>query len=213
MIRVVIADDHTIVREGLRRILLGQEDIEIAGEATNGHEVMDRVRAGGFDLLLMDLSMPGKSGIELIKQVKDEKPKLPVLVLTMHEEEQYALRAIRAGASGYLTKESATEQLVAAIRKIASGRLYISPEVAEQLALDVMPHGNDDAPAHKQLSDREFEVFRLLVEGKSVTEIGTQLHLSVKTVSTHKTRVLEKLRITSIAELVRYAMAHQIFTQ
>jgi DNA-binding NarL/FixJ family response regulator len=213
MIRVVIADDHTIVREGLKRILLGQDDIEIAGEATNGHEVMDRVRAGGFDLLLMDLSMPGKSGIELIKQVKDEKPKLPVLVLTMHEEDQYAVRAIRAGASGYLTKESAAEQLVAAIRKIASGRLYISPNVAEQLALDVMPHGDGNTPPHKQLSDREFEVFRLLVEGRSVTEIGTQLHLSVKTVSTHKTRVLEKLRVASIAELVRYAMAHHLFSQ
>jgi DNA-binding NarL/FixJ family response regulator len=213
MIRVVIADDHTIVREGLRRILAGHDDIQITGEATNGYEVIDHVRAGGFDLLLMDLSMPGKSGIELIKQVKDEKPKLPVLVLTMHEEEQYALRAIRAGASGYLTKESASDQLVAAIRKIASGHLYISPAVAEQLALDVMPRADADAPPHKQLSDREFEVFRLLVEGKSVTDIGVQLHLSVKTVSTHKTRVLEKLGVSSIAELVRYAMAHKLFAE
>ena len=213
MIRVVIADDHTIVREGLRRILLGHDDIEVAGEATNGHEVMDRVRAGGFDLLLLDLSMPGKSGVELIKQVKDEKPKLPILVLTMHEEEQYALRALRAGASGYLTKESASDQLVAAIRKIASGRLFISPAVAEQLALDVMPRGDADAPAHKLLSDREFEVFRMLVEGRSVTDIATQLHLSVKTVSTHKTRVLEKLGVSSIAELVRYAMAHRLFPE
>ena len=211
MIRVVVADDHTIVREGLRRILTGQSDIEIAGEATNGHEVMDRVRAGGFDLLLMDLSMPGKSGIELIKQVKDEKPKLPVLVLTMHEEEQYALRAIRAGASGYLTKESAPEQLVAAIRKIASGRLFISPAVAEQLALDVMPHGDADTPPHRNLSDREYEVFRMLVEGKSVSEIAGLLHLSVKTVSTHKTKVLEKIGVGSIADLVRYAMTHGLF--
>jgi len=191
MIRVVIADDHTIVREGLRRILTGQADVEIAGEATNGHEVMDRVRAGGFDLLLLDLSMPGKSGIELIKQVKDEKPKLAVLVLTMHEEEQYAVRAIRAGASGYLTKESAPEQL----------------------ALDVMPRGDAGGPPHKQLSDREFEVFRMLVEGKSVSEIAAQLHLSVKTVSTHKTRVHEKIGAASIAELVRYAMAHRLFAE
>jgi DNA-binding NarL/FixJ family response regulator len=213
MIRVVVADDHTIVREGLRRILSGQADIEIAGEATNGHEVMDRVRAGGFDLLLMDLSMPGKSGIELIKQVKDEKPKLAVLVLTMHEEEQYAVRAIRAGASGYLTKESAPEQLVAAIRKIASGRLFINPGVAEQLALDVMPRGDADAPPHKQLSDREFEVFNLLVKGKSISEIAAKLHLSVKTVSTHKTHVLEKIGVPSIADLVRYAMAHHLISE
>jgi DNA-binding NarL/FixJ family response regulator len=211
MTRVVIADDHAIVREGLRRILSGQPDIEVAGEATNGHEVMDRVRAGGFDLLLLDLSMPGKSGIELIKQVKDEKPKLPVLILTMHEEDQYALRAIRAGASGYLTKESAPEQLVAAIRKIASGRLFISPNVAEQLALDVMPRADGDQPSHKQLSDREYEVFRMLVEGKSVSDIAARLHLSVKTVSTHKMRVLEKLGLPSIADLVRYAMEHHLF--
>ena len=211
MTRVVIADDHAIVREGLKRILQGQADIEIAGEATNGHEVMDRVRAGGFDMLLLDLSMPGKSGIELIRQVKDEKPKLPVLILTMHEEDQYALRAIRAGASGYLTKESAPELLVAAIRKIASGRPFISAHVAEQLALDAMPRGDAGQAPHKQLSDREFEVFRLLVEGRSVTEIAGQLHLSVKTVSTHKTRVLEKLDVPSIADLVRYAMENQLF--
>jgi DNA-binding NarL/FixJ family response regulator len=210
MTRVVIADDHAIVREGLRRILSGESDIEIAGEATNGHEVVERVRTGGFDLLLLDLSMPGKSGVELIKQVKDERPKLPVLVLTMHEEEQYALRAIRAGASGYLTKESAPEQLVAAIRKIASGRLFISPAVAEQLALDVMPRGDDEEP-HKNLSDREFEVFRMLVEGHGVSDIAERLHLSAKTVSTHKTRVLEKMKLQSIAELVRYAMAHNLF--
>jgi len=210
MTRVVIADDHAIVREGLRRILSSQADIEVAGEATNGYEVMDRVRAGGFDLLLLDLSMPGKSGVDLIKQVKDEQPKLPVLVLTMHEEAQYALRAIRAGASGYLTKESAPEQLVAAIRKIASGRLFISPDLAEQLALDAMPHSAEDQAPHKSLSDREFEVFRLLAEGQSVTDIAARLHLSVKTVSTHKTKVQEKLGINSIAELVRYAMEHKL---
>jgi DNA-binding NarL/FixJ family response regulator len=157
------------------------------------------------------MSMPGKSGIELIRQVKDEKPKLPVLILTMHEEDQYALRAIRAGASGYLTKESAPELLVAAIRKIASGRPFISAHVAEQLALDAMPRGETGQTPHKQLSDREFEVFRLLVEGRSVTEIAGQLHLSVKTVSTHKTRVLEKLGVASIADLVRYAMENRLF--
>jgi DNA-binding NarL/FixJ family response regulator len=206
--KVLVADDHAIVREGLKRILDGQEGIEIAGEATNGHEVIESVRTGGFDLLLLDLSMPGKSGIELIKQVRDESPKLRILVLTMHEEDQYAVRAIRAGASGYLTKESATEQLVSAIRRIAEGRLYISPNVAEQLALDVMPRG-DDAP-HKLLSDREFEVFKLLVAGRSVSDIAGQLHLSVKTVSTHKTRILQKMNAASVADLVRYAIRYRL---
>ena len=208
MTRVVLADDHAIVREGLKRILEGQEGIEIAGEATNGHEALERVRAGGFDILLLDLSMPGKSGIELIKQVKDESPKLRVLVLTMHEEDQYAVRAIRAGASGYLTKESAPGQLVLAIRRLAEGRLYISPNVAEHLALDVQPRG-DEAP-HRHLSDREFEVFQLLVHGRSVSEIAAQLHLSVKTVSTHKTRILQKMNASSVADLVRYAVHHRL---
>ena len=208
MTRVLIADDHAIVREGLKRILDGQEGIEIVGEATNGHETLEHVRRGGFDLLLLDLSMPGKSGIELIKQVKDESPKLRVLVLTMHEEDQYAVRAIRAGASGYLTKESAPSQLVSAIRRLAEGRLYISPNVAEQLALDVQPRG-DEAP-HKHLSDREFEVFQLLVSGRSVSDIAAQLHLSVKTVSTHKTRILQKMSAASVADLVRYAIRHHL---
>ena len=211
MTRVLIADDHAIVREGLKRILEGQEGIEIAGEATNGHEVLERVRAGGFDLLMLDLSMPGKSGIELIKQVKAESPRLRVLVLTMHEEDQYAVRAIRAGASGYLTKESATAQLVSAIRRLAEGRLYISANVAEQLALDVQPRA-DEAP-HRSLSDREFEVFQLLVNGRSISDIAAQLHLSVKTVSTHKTRILQKMSASSVADLVRYAIRHRITTE
>jgi DNA-binding NarL/FixJ family response regulator len=207
-LRVVIADDHAIVREGLRRILEGQEGIEVVGEAMDGHEVMERVRAGAFDLLLLDLSMPGRSGIELIKQVRDESPKLRILVLTMHEEDQYAVRSIRAGAQGYLTKESAPSQLVYAIRKLAEGRPYISANVAEQLAMDAMP-GGDDEP-HKHLSDREFEVFQLLVGGRGVSEIAAQLHLSVKTVSTHKTRILQKMSVQSVADLVRYAILHRL---
>jgi len=159
-------------------------------------------------VLLLDLSMPGRSGIELVKQVKDESPKLRTLVLTMHEEDQYAVRAIRAGAAGFLTKESAPGQLVSAIRRLAEGRLYISPSVAEQLALDVQAH-HDEAP-HKHLSDREFEVFQLLVGGRSVSDIAAQLHLSVKTVSTHKTRVLQKMRAASVADLVRYAIHHRL---
>ncbi len=206
MIRVVVADDHTIMREGLKRILHGAEDIEVIGEAVDGFETLALVRRGGFDLLLMDLSMPGRSGVDLIRQIKDETPKLPLLVLTMHEEEQYAVRAIRAGALGYLTKESAGTQLISAIRKVAIGRPYISMEVAEQLAIDAMP-ARQDMP-HKSLSDREFEVFNLLVSGKSITEIAEMLHLSVKTVSTHKTRILQKMSSHSLAELVQYAVAH-----
>ena len=206
MIRVVVADDHTIMREGLKRILHGAEDIEVIGEAVDGFETLALVRRGGFDLLLMDLSMPGRSGVDLIRQIKDEAPKLPLLVLTMHEEEQSAVRAIRAGALGYLTKESAGTQLISAIRKVAIGRPYISMEVAEQLAIDAMP-ARQDMP-HKSLSDREFEVFNLLVSGKSITEIAEMLHLSVKTVSTHKTRILQKMSSHSLAELVQYAVAH-----
>lgn len=208
MIRIVIADDHTIMREGLKRILDGADDIEVVGEAVDGFEALAHVRKGGFDLLMLDLSMPGRSGVELIRQIKDEVPKLPILILTMHEEEQYAVRAIRAGARGYLTKESAGTQLVSAIRKVASGRPYISLEVAEQLAMDVMP-ANEDLP-HKQLSNREFEVFTLLVSGKSITEIADFLHLSAKTVSTHKTRILTKMNMNSLAEMVQYAVQHRL---
>ena len=207
MIRIVIADDHTIMREGLKRILEGADDIEVVGEATDGFEALAQVRKGGFDLLMLDLSMPGRNGVELIRQIKDEMPKLPILILTMHDEEQYAVRAIRAGARGYLTKESAGTQLVSAIRRVASGRPYISLEVAEQLAMDAMPSVMDDLP-HKQLSDREFEVFSMLVGGKSITEIAESLHLSVKTVSTHKTRILHKMGVPSLADLVQYAVVH-----
>jgi DNA-binding NarL/FixJ family response regulator len=208
MIRVVIADDHQILREGLKQLLLAAGDLEVVGEAADGYEVLQRVRDLEFDVLLLDMSMPGKSGVELIKQVKTEKPKLRILVLSMHEEHQYAVRAIRAGASGYLTKESAAAQLTAALRKVAGGGAFITPEVAERLALDAMPHS--DGPLHETLSDREFQVFRLLVNGRTVSEIAEQLHLSAKTVSTHKARLMEKLQVDSNAELVRYAVKHRL---
>ncbi len=208
MIRIVIADDHTIVREGLKQVLLAAADFAVVGEAQNGHEVMQRVRELDFDVLLLDMSMPGKSGIELIKQVKSEKPKLRLLVLSMHEEEQYAVRAIKAGASGYLTKESASAQLVSAIRKVAGGGAFISSAVAEQLALGAMPQA--EGPPHSALSDREFQVLRLLVSGRTVTEIADQLNLSVKTVSTHKARLMQKMNISSQAELIRYALTHRL---
>jgi DNA-binding NarL/FixJ family response regulator len=208
MIKILIADDHTIMREGLKRILDGVEDIEVIGEAVDGFDTLEKARLGNFDVLLMDLSMPGRSGVELIKQIKDEMPKLPILILTMHEEEQYAVRAIRAGARGYLTKESAGTQLVTALRKVASGRPYISIEVAEQLAMSAMPA--DDSLPHTQLSDREFEVFVHLTKGKSITEIGEILHLSVKTVSTHKTRIMQKMGMNTLSDMVQYAVAHHL---
>ena len=208
MIRIVIADDHTIMREGLKRILEGVEDITVVGEATDGFEALSHVRQGGFDLLMLDLSMPGRSGVELIRQIKDEMPKLPILVLTMYDEEQYAVRSIRAGARGYLTKESAGTQLLSAIRRVASGRAYISPEVAEQLVIDAS-HSGDNLP-HKELSNREFEVFNMLVSGKSISDIATNLHLSAKTVSTHKTRILNKMSMGSLSELVQYAVAYNL---
>ena len=208
MIRVVLADDHTILREGLRQLLGAATDIEVAGEAADGFEVLARVRGLDFDVLLLDMSMPGKSGIELIKQVKAEKPRLRVLVLSMHEEAQYAVRAIKAGASGYVTKDSAGTQLVTAIRKVANGGAFITAEVAEQLALGAMPDA--EQPPHALLSDREYEVFELLVSGHTVTDIAGRLNLSGKTVSTHKARLMEKLGIDNQADLVRYAMKHGV---
>ena len=208
MIRVVIADDHTIVREGLKQLLLAASDLEIAGEARDGHEVLERVRNSDFDVLLLDMSMPGKSGMELIRQVKGEKPKLRILVPSMHAEHQYAVRAIKAGASGYLTKDSASRELVSAIRKVAGGGAYISPEVAEALALGAMPQA--EGPPHATLSDREYQVFRMLAAGKSVSDIAAELNLSAKTVSTHKARLMEKMALDNQAELVRYAIKHRL---
>ena len=208
MVRVVIADDHTIVREGLKQLLLAAGVFEIAGEARDGHEVLKLAREKDFDVLLLDLSMPGKSGMDLIKQVKSERPRLRILVLSMHQEHQYAVRAIKAGASGYLTKDSASTLLVSAIEKVAGGGAFISAEVAEQLALGAMPH--TEGPPHASLSDREYQVFRMLVSGQAVSEIASELNLSVKTVSTHKARLMEKMGIENQADLVRYAMRHRL---
>lgn len=208
MIRVLIADDHTIMREGLKQLLQAAGDLEVVGEARDGGEVLQHVRALDFAVLLLDMSMPGRSGVDLIKLVKAEKPRLRVLVLSMHQEHQYAVRAIKAGASGYVTKESASTLLVAAIRKVAAGGAFISAEVAEQLALDAMPHS--DGPPHTKLSDREYQVFNLLVAGKSVTDIATQLNLSGKTVSTHKARLMEKLNVDNATALIHYALRYRL---
>jgi DNA-binding NarL/FixJ family response regulator len=208
MIRIVIADDHTIVREGLKQLLSAAADLRVIGEAQNGHDVLKRVRENDFEVLLLDMSMPGKSGIELIKQVHAEKPKLRILVLSMHEEEQYAVRALKAGAAGYMTKESAGAQLLAAIRKVAGGGAFISPAVAEQFALGAMPQ--TEGPPHTALSDREFQVFQMLVQGVSVSAIADRLNLSVKTVSTHKANIMQKMNMTNQSELIRYALNHRL---
>src|SRR3990167_4917675 len=191
MIRIVIADGHAIIREGLKCIIASVDDMAVVGEAADGIEVMQRVRASDFEVLVLDLSMPGRSGMELIKLVHGEKPKTHILVLSMHQELQYAIRAIKCGASGYLTKESAPAQLIQALRRVAAGGAFISTEVAEQLALGVMQGGA--APTHESLSNREFEVFRLLADGVSVTDIAVGLKLSVKTISTHKANLMQKI--------------------
>lgn len=208
MIRLVIADDHTIVREGLRQLLGGAGGFEIVGEARDGAETMQRVRELEFDVLLLDMSMPGRAGMDLIRQVRTERPRVRILVLSMHQEHQYAIRAIRAGAAGYLTKESASRELATALRKVASGGAYITPEVAEQLALGAMPSA--DALPHTTLSDREFQVLRMLVSGKSVSDIAGALTLSVKTVSTHKARLMQKLGVSNTSEMFRYAIQHRL---
>ena len=210
MIRVLIADDHTLVREGLRQLLDGTPDIRVAGEAVNGDEALALVKENDYDLAVLDMSMPGIAGLELIKRIRLEKPRLRLLVLSMHGEAQYAARALKAGASGYLTKDSASAQLVGAIRKVAGGGVHISEAAAAQLVTGQgSAHAGEAAP-HTRLSDREFEVFRLLVQGLGPTDIADRLHLSVKTVSTHKTRILEKMAQESTADLVRYAVENKL---
>lgn len=206
MIRVLLADDHTLVREGLKQLLGATPDIRVEGEAADGDAALALARANDYDLAVLDMSMPGLAGIDLIRRLRAEKPRLRLLVLSMHGEQQYAARALKAGASGYLTKDSAAAQLVGAIRKVAGGGVHISDAAAAQL-IEARP---GDAPLHTRLSDREFEVFRFLVQGRGPTEIAELLHLSVKTVSTHKTRILEKMNLQSTADLVRYAVEHKL---
>jgi len=208
MIRIVLADDHTIVREGLKQLLARAPEFSVIAEAQDGSEVLKRVRENDFEVLLLDMAMPGKSGIDLIKQVHAEKPKLRILVLSMHEEQQYAVRALKAGAAGYITKGSASARLVEAIRKVAGGGAVISPAVAEQFALAAMPQ--NEALPHTALSDREFQVFEMLASGASVSAIAERLNLSVKTVSTHKAHLMQKMNLANQSELVRYALNHRL---
>ncbi len=211
MIRILIADDHTLMREGLKQILATADDMVVAGEASDGFQTLERVRGGEWDLLLLDMSMPGRSGIDLIKQIKSERPKLPILVLSMHKEDEYAVRSIRAGASGYLCKDSASQQLLNANRKVATGGRFISADVVTDLAFSLILQ--DDRPPHASLSDREFLIFRNIANGQAINDIASRLNLSAKTVSTYKTRVLQKMQMSSVAELIRYGLKHGLLDE
>ncbi|SIR46837.1 two component transcriptional regulator, LuxR family [Aromatoleum tolulyticum] len=207
-LRVLLADDHAIIRDGLKQILADTEDLAVCGEAANGNEALLLVREQEWDVIVLDISMPGRSGLDLIRLIRDEKPKLPILILSMHHEEQYAVRALHAGASGYLTKESDAELLVQAIRRVAHGGVYVSDTVAQLIARGLMPAANE--LPHTTLSDREYQIFHRLVLGQGLTDIANELSLSVKTISTHKTRILQKMSMTNTSELIRYAVAHHL---
>jgi DNA-binding NarL/FixJ family response regulator len=202
-IKVIIADDHPLFRRGLKHALDDTGDITVVAEVSNGDELLTRAKEDKFDIVLLDIAMPGKSGLDLLKQLKTEHPALSVLVLSVYPEEQYAVRFIKAGASGYLTKESASEQLAQAIRKIANGGKFASQQIVEKLAFE---SSDPDRPPHEKLSDREYQVFCMIAAGKPLTEIGEDLSLSVKTISTHRSRILEKMRMTKNAELIHYAI-------
>jgi two-component system, NarL family, invasion response regulator UvrY len=205
---VLVADDHAIIRDGLKKILADTDDLIVAGEASNGNMVLDKIRERDWDMIVLDLSMPGRNGIELIKLIKTERPKLPILIFSMHSEEQYAVRAIRAGASGYLSKEDDSDLFLPAIRKVANGGKYISPKVADLLAGSFSP--DDHNQPHTALSNREYEIFIRIVRGISLTEIAKEFSLSIKTISTHKTHILTKMGFTSHVDLVRYAIEHKL---
>ena len=208
MIRVLIADDHTLMREGLKQILATSGDMIVAGEACDGLQALGMVRSAEWDVLLLDMSMPGRSGVELIKQIKIEKPALPILVLSMHKEEEYTIRTLRAGAAGYLCKDSASQLLLDAIRKVAAGGHFISPEVAGDLAFGLIVQ--DERLPHTLLSDRELQIFRLISGGGGITEIAQRLNLSAKTVSTYKTRILQKMKMSRLSDLIRYGLEHDL---
>jgi two-component system, NarL family, invasion response regulator UvrY len=206
MIEVLLADDHAMIRNGVRHLVEDTEDMRVTGEASHGAGLMDLIRENDYSVAVMDMSMPGRTGLDLLKQIKAERPQLPVLIYTMHQEEQYAVRGIRCGAAGYLTKDCDGDVLLTAIRKVACGGVFITPRVAELLATDVSRPG--DAPRHTLLSNREIQIFDRIVRGMSLTAIGEEFSLSVKTISTHKSHIMDKMGIDNQVDLVRYALDH-----
>jgi two-component system invasion response regulator UvrY len=204
MIKVVVVDDHAVVREGLKRIIAENVGMIVTGEAADGHEAMRVIKSEPCDVVLLDITMPNKNGLDVLKELHAESPRLPVLVLSMHGEDQYAIRVLRAGAAGYLTKDSAPAKLVQAIRKVVRGGKYVSPTLAERLVFD-LGTDSDKAP-HEVLSDREYQVLCMISSGKTVTQIAEELALSVKTISTYRVRILEKLKMKNNAEITRYAI-------
>ena len=204
MINILIADDQTLFREGLKLIISETSDMIVADEAGNGEEVLEKILKNNYDILLLDITMPGKSGLDVLKQLKIIKPKLPVIMLSMHPEEHYAIRALKSGASGYLTKESTSGELITAVRKVLEGRKYVSISVAEQLADDITNSSHEKL--HKTLSDREFQVMCMIAKGKKMKEISKELLLSEKTVSTYRSRILRKMKMKNNAEVVKYAI-------
>ncbi len=208
MKRIIIADDHEIVRAGLKQIIADDPDLSVEGEAGDGQELLETLRKKKFDVVLLDMKMPGRSGLEILKQLKMEHPSLPVLVLSMHPEEQYAVRTIKAGASGYITKETAPDKLIEAIRKVCAGGKYISASLAEQLADSIAD--SRSKPPHEYLTDREFQVMCMISSGKTITEIAKELFLSVKTISTYRQRILEKMNMKNNAELTHYVISNNL---
>jgi DNA-binding NarL/FixJ family response regulator len=208
VIRLVIADDHAVVRRGVRQIVDSERDMTVVAEGSSASELIELTRKHRPDMIVVDVTMPGRSGLDALKQLRQELPRMPVLVLSMHPEDQYAVRALKAGASGYLTKESAPEELVKAVRRVMAGGRYVSASLAERLATDLV--GNVDGPLHERLSDRECQILCLLASGKPRREIADELSLSVKTVSSYRERILEKTGMKTNAELTRYAIAHQL---
>jgi DNA-binding NarL/FixJ family response regulator len=208
MIQVLIADDHSVVREGIKQILNSTADIRVVEEAANGEEVMRKARTVAWDAMVLDISMPGRSGFDILLDLRTELPNRPVLVMSMHAEDQYARRVLKAGAAGYLNKESVPEELIKAIHKIVEGGKYVSPSLAEQLAFEV------GSPAsltpHETLSDREFQVLRMIAGGQTVSQIADELSLSVKTVSTYRARIMEKMNLSTNADLIHYAINNKL---
>lgn len=212
MTKILIADDHAIVRKGLIKILMESDAWTSVDEAGSGQEALDRVLKGSYDLVLLDISMPGRGGLDVLKEIKERLPRLPVLMLSMHPEKEYALRSLRAGASGYLTKDNAPEELVRAIRKVLSGGRYVTASLAEILALEVEKKDHAGRLPHEILSNREYQVLRMIASGKTVSEIAGELFLSVKTVSTYRSRILEKIRAKNNVELTHYAFENRLIT-